>query len=837
MVRRSLYVAVLAFCVATVPAPSAVTDSHPSSIVVPGERHVLHADPRDLNFSYGPKMRDLQRLSLDANALTANITVTYSGFSAEAQAAFQAAVNIWASTIASPVPIRIRANWKPLPTGVLGGAGTTNFCFSSGGITGVAYVAALADKLAGRSFCATGAGETAEIEADFNSSFTGWEFGTTGVGVPGRYNFMTVVLHEIGHGLGFMGGFYSDGVFGDHIFLDTAPLSYDWFAVSGGGIWLYDLPRPSAQLHSQLTSNNTFFGGAQAAARNGGFLPKLETHHMTAAYGASSLNGWKQGSSYSHVDDVLYSGTSNGLMTWQLGANEVYTDVGPITKGILQDQGWTISNPAPAAPTLSAPAGTITTRTPTFTWSAVAGATSYDLYVAIPFGAAVINMTDLAPTVCTGAICSQASPVSLPTGQDYVWWVRAKNAFGPGDWSASLQFRVTLPGPPATTVVAPSGPGTPRTPTYTWNVVGSATFYYLWVQPIGGAPAIQTWYPSGAVCGPVTCSVTPSTELLTGVTYNAWVQTWNADNFGGWSPTVTFSTSPMTTTGPTGTVNTPAPIYTWNRVPGAITYDLWVEPTGGAPVVRTLVSDATCGATTCSVVPRNELANGPHSWWVRPLYGSVSGAWSAEGTFAVDAVTPGATSPIWPLAAPEGARMPAYKWSHVANSTWYRLWVAPVGGGPVILTWYFAGDVCQGSVCTVRPAVALTSGGRYTWWIQTWSSRGVGPWDSGPGTTFTIAATAPAGATQVAPAGSGVAASPTYTWNRVPGSSWYYLWVNPVGAGPLVQMWYRAEDVCGATTCSVTPAVNLPGATTFEYWLRTFNDAGYGPWTSSTFDR
>src|SRR5262249_10796016 len=58
-------------------------------------------------------------------------------------------------------------------------------------------------------------------------------------------------------------------------------------------------------------------------------------------------NGWLQGSSYSHVDDVAYTGTSNGLMTWQLAGNEVYTDPGPIMRGIFTDSGWTLNSGTP----------------------------------------------------------------------------------------------------------------------------------------------------------------------------------------------------------------------------------------------------------------------------------------------------------------------------------------------------------------------------------------------------------------------------------------------------------------------------------------------------------
>ena len=219
---------------------------------------------------------------------------------------------------------------------MLGSAGATVGCPVAGGVPNTFYAAALADKINGSAFCAAAGGQTREINANFNSTFADWEFGTAGVGVPGKYNFMTVVLHEVGHGLGFFGTFVSSGGVGD--LFNANPFIYDRFAISGGGTPLLNIARPSAALHAQLISNNTFWHAPAG--------PKLETHHMSNAYpGFPSDNGWLPGSSYSHLDDVAYSGTANGLMTFALGSNEVYTNVGSVVRTIFADEGWTIATP------------------------------------------------------------------------------------------------------------------------------------------------------------------------------------------------------------------------------------------------------------------------------------------------------------------------------------------------------------------------------------------------------------------------------------------------------------------------------------------------------------
>ena len=87
-----------------------------TSVALPGHLDVLYAAPGDANYAYGPKFGDLANLTTASQA-TATFVVTYNGFTAEARAAFEAAVNIWANTISSPVPIRINATFTSLGAG------------------------------------------------------------------------------------------------------------------------------------------------------------------------------------------------------------------------------------------------------------------------------------------------------------------------------------------------------------------------------------------------------------------------------------------------------------------------------------------------------------------------------------------------------------------------------------------------------------------------------------------------------------------------------------------------------------------------------------------------
>ncbi len=100
-----------------------------------------------------------------------------------------------------------------------------------------------------------------------------------------------------------------------------------------------------------------------------------------------------------------------------------------------------VSTPLAAAPTLTAPANGSTgaATTPTFTWNAVAGATSYEIQVATDpaFAAIVASATGLA-----GSSWTPGSALASDTV--HYWRVRAANACG-GVWSTIWAFRSAAP--------------------------------------------------------------------------------------------------------------------------------------------------------------------------------------------------------------------------------------------------------------------------------------------------------------------------------------------------------------------------------------------------------
>ena len=91
--------------------------------------------------------------------------------------------------------------------------------------------------------------------------------------------------------------------------------------------------------------------------------------------------------------------------------------------------------------TLVAPSGSIATKTPTYTWNAVAGATQYLLWVDDSSGGRIRTTYTAAQAGCASGTgtCSLTPSVVLASGAG-VWWVVSGNASGNGPWSSGMTF-------------------------------------------------------------------------------------------------------------------------------------------------------------------------------------------------------------------------------------------------------------------------------------------------------------------------------------------------------------------------------------------------------------
>jgi hypothetical protein len=162
------------------------------------------------------------------------------------------------------------------------------------------------------------------------------------------------------------------------------------------------------------------------------------------------------------------------------------------------------------ASTPQAPTGTVTSSTPTFQWTAVPQATSYEVWV----NDLTTNQSKVLDTTgLTGTSWTPSTPLTV--GHSYRWWVQAVNA-NAHQWSASQDFTVT---PPPPTPQTPSGAVGTLQPTFTWNSAAWATSYEVWINDL--TTNQNRTMDAGGLTG---TSWTPGTRLTPGHSYEWWVQ-------------------------------------------------------------------------------------------------------------------------------------------------------------------------------------------------------------------------------------------------------------------------------------------------------------------------
>lgn len=255
---------------------------------------------------------------------------------------FQYAAGAWGLRLAGTIPVVIGATFEPLfgdeLWAVLGGAGPTTVHAGFGGAerADTWFVAAVANQQDGRDLNDIGvSGGQAEVGAVFSSTVDGpvvlgdisFYYGLDGK-PPGKdIDFLTVVLHEIGHGLGFLDLLDETGAkFNDK---DDAYM-----------VWLED-PNISPKALSAMTDakremamtdsgNLLWFGPAVKAAS--GFLTSARRPDGRVQMYAP--DPYEPGSSVSHFDVAV---SPNELM--EPFATTAIRDL-RLTIALLDDVGW-----------------------------------------------------------------------------------------------------------------------------------------------------------------------------------------------------------------------------------------------------------------------------------------------------------------------------------------------------------------------------------------------------------------------------------------------------------------------------------------------------------------
>ena len=200
--------------------------------------------------------------------------------------AAQFAADLWGAILVSDEPVYVGALFDVLAPNVLGSAGATYVFrdFDGAKYPNTWYSAALAESITG--------GDMTEGDIDIISRFSstfGFYYGLDGNTPAGLTNFLDVVMHEFGHGLGFQN--FATEATGQ--FFDNRPDVYSQFTYDNTQQLLWTQMTTDAQRQqSAINNGNVVFVGPTAVAAAGIVLDNRVLFNVTAPSSIAGTYGY-----------------------------------------------------------------------------------------------------------------------------------------------------------------------------------------------------------------------------------------------------------------------------------------------------------------------------------------------------------------------------------------------------------------------------------------------------------------------------------------------------------------------------------------------------------------
>ena len=266
---------------------------------------------------------------------------------------------------------------------------------------------------------------------------------------------------------------------------------------------------------------------------------------------------------------------------------------------------------------ITSPLKTTSDTLPVIEWTAVDGATSYDVWV----NHVGVQNQFIRQEVTTNSL---TPPAALEDGS-YRVWVKAKNDMAESEWSDGLTFTVST----SIAITAPATPTTTARPEFTW--LGEATgTYELWVNAIGGAAKV---IHNTAISG---TTFTHSEDLADG-RYRAWARLRPVQGDPGpWSVAYDFTVAAGGLPGQPQindvSGGTQRPRFQWGAVENGATFELWVNDLTNN-TSRVIHQTALTGLEFTAT---EDLQIGNYRVWLRAFTSTgAAGAWSEAFDFTI----------------------------------------------------------------------------------------------------------------------------------------------------------------------------------------------------------
>ena len=265
-----------------------------------------------------------QTFAVDKSLVKSSFKVDFTTTPSIYQAAVNEAVDVWSQNFVSQVPVKIKVLWERQSNpAILASAAPGKFHSNFKNIpdSDLWYASALADAIAGEDIEPT----VPEVTIRINSTNGPILYlGTDGNCPSNKYDLVSMILHEMGHGLGFLSNADYDELYGYGSIQQPTP--FDAYAQLPDGRRLMDLDSPSIELGEALTQP-LVWSGANGIRANNGIKPLLYTP-----------SPYERGSSLSHLDETTFANSPrDAVMTPNLKRGEVFHLPGPLLIAMFED--------------------------------------------------------------------------------------------------------------------------------------------------------------------------------------------------------------------------------------------------------------------------------------------------------------------------------------------------------------------------------------------------------------------------------------------------------------------------------------------------------------------
>ncbi len=548
---------------------------------------------------------------------------------------------------------------------------------------------------------------------------------------------------------------------------DTTP-TFSWTAVTGADEYQIQIADSAASLEINPTVDDKNVSGTSYTPTMA--LTNLQTHH------------WRVRA----VDGEEQAGAWSGTQTLNINFDTV--------SGL---------NPANGSST--------TDITPEFSWTAVTGATRYEIQIADSEADLEIN-----PTVDDKNVPGTSyTPTALTNKQTHHWRVRAVDGDGqPGAWSGTQTLNVnfdTVSGLDPTD----GSSTTDTTPTFRWTAVAGADKYQIQI-----ADSAANLAGSSTVDAPG-ASYTPTTALTNLLTHHWRVRAVDSEGqFGTWSGASSLrvewgAVSGLNPANGSSTTNT-KPTLRWNAVTGASSYEIQI-----ADSAANLAGSSAVNVPGTSYTPTTALTNKQtHHWRVRAVDSEGQfGAWSGASSLRVEWGTVSGLNPA--NGSDTTNTKPTLRWNAVTGASSYEIQIADS-----------AANLAGSSAVNVpgtsyTPTTALTNLLTHHWRVRAVDSEGqFGAWSGASSLRVewgTVSGLNPANGSDT------TNTKPTLRWNAVTGASSYEIQIADSAAN------LAGSSAVNVPGTSYTPTTALTNLLTHHWRVRAVDSEGqFGTWSGAS---